>query len=251
MFYEIIISSKSFCISLIIPSTIEDFIKCSNILIKSVCNSIKYPHEIVMIISGVSDISMFKNLTEVMNSLKKCTNKLVLYRRKKKYNAASNRNMGYKLSHCSIISFFDIDDIMSIYRIHILNKIFKENRKIDIAFHSSTNDYNKLDKNNITHNYYKYAVLNKYDAISSKCRKTFIFDNRIYKCDVSNGFFITNGWPTLKRNIMNNIKFNESLYSTEDLDFISRIVKYGYKVALFKYPLGFYIKDNTCSNSYI
>lgn len=239
--------NNPFCISLVIPSTIEDFLRCENTFKKSVCNSIKYPYEIVLVISGISNHSIIKNINENLSDLKKCTNKLVIFYRKNKYNAASNRNMGYRKSHCSIISYFDVDDIMSINRIYILNKIFKENKIIDIVFHSSTKNYNKLDKTNIKMLYNKYVVLDQYNRITEICKKTYIFDNRIYRCDVSNGFYITNGWPTLKRNIMRNIMFNESLHATEDLDFISKIVVNGYKVAIYKRPLGYYVKDSKCS----
>lgn len=162
------------------------------------------------------------------------------------HNAASNRNIGFLNSHCSIISFFDVDDTMSIYRIYILHKIFNENKNIDVVFHPSTRNYSLLDSANISKLYSKYTITNEYDTITRRCRNTFSFDNRIYKCDVSNGFYITNGWPSLKRDIMKFIQFNKSLSSTEDLDFISRVVNRGYKVALFKKALGYYIKDNEC-----
>lgn len=122
----------------------------------------------------------------------------------------------------------------------------KINLFVDVLFHPSIRNYSQLNKVNISLVYPKYLVTNQYKQIFNKCKKSFHFDNRIYKCDVSNGFYITNGWPSIKRSIMNHIKFNESLYSTEDLDFISRIVKYGYKVSLFKSPLGFYVKDFNC-----
>lgn len=235
----------SFCISLIIPSTFEDINRCYNTLIKSVCKSLTYPNEIVIVISGI----MSNNITKIKTiekELRKCTNVLNIIYRRMKHNAASNRNIGYSYSHCPIISYFDVDDIMSVYRISVIYKLYKENSKIDVVFHSSTKQYYLMNSKNISNIYYKYAVTNQYNIITERCRKTYHFDNRIYQCDVSNGFYITNGWPTLKRYIMKFIKFNESLTSTEDLDFISRVVVKGYRVALFKMPLGFYIKDSNC-----
>lgn len=236
----------TFCLSLIIPSTLEDLIRCYNILIRSVCKSITYPDEIILVISGIysQNVSKVVSFLKILNN---CTNNLIIIYRKNKHNAASNRNLGYFKSHCSIISYFDIDDIMSIYRINIIRRIFNQNRNIDVVFHPSTRNYSMLDIKNISQLYSKYIKINQYNVITKRCRDTFFFDNRIYKCDVSNGFYITNGWPSLKRNIMKFILFNESLTSTEDLDFISRVVAKGYKVALFTKALGFYIKDNICN----
>lgn len=240
-----ILNIKNFCVSLIIPSTIQDFNRCYITLKQSVCNSIKYPDEIVIVISGIGkkNISIY---SKIISEIKKCTNHLIISYRNSRHTASSNRNMGYLLSNCPIISFFDVDDIMSIYRIYVISKVFKENKEIDVLFHPSTTNYSELLKINYTQYYHKYVVVNQYRQIYNRCKKTFCFDNRIYKCDVSNGFFITNGWPSIKRNIMYKIKFNVSLKSTEDLDFISRIVRYGYKVSLYRKPLGFYIKDNRC-----
>lgn len=243
----VIIANKHnlFCISLIIPSTYEDINRCYKTLIKSICGSLIYPNEIVIVVSGIMTYNI-SVISIMKRELDKCTNNLIIIKRHMKYNAASNRNVGYYYSHCPIISYFDVDDVMSIYRVYIINKIFNENKKVEVLFHPSTNKYNKLDKINMSKIYYKYAVTNQLNIITERCKKTFQFDSRIYKCDVSNGFFITNGWPTFKRYIMINIKFNESLTSTEDLDFISRVVVKGYKVALFKNPLGYYVKDNDC-----
>lgn len=49
-----ILNIKNFCVSLIIPSTIQDFNRCYITLKQSVCNSIKYPDEIVIVISGIT-----------------------------------------------------------------------------------------------------------------------------------------------------------------------------------------------------
>lgn len=238
--------NNHFCISLIIPSTLEDIIRCFSTLKRSICNSQKLPYEVILVVSGV----LSKNNTYISllsQELRKCTYKLNVIYRRRKYNAASNRNQGYYKSSCSIISFFDVDDIMSIYRIYVIYRTFDENRNVDVLFHPSTRNIYKLDSYNLSNLYTKYVDTNQFHKITERCRNTFTFDNRIYKCDVSNKFFITNGWPSLKRNIMNYIRFNESLQSTEDLDFISRIVEKGYNVALFKMPLGFYIKDFSCT----
>lgn len=243
------INNTNFCISLIIPSTFHDYTRCFTVLKRSICKSIIYPYEVIIVISGVNN----KNLTNISiftHELRKCTKELVIIYRRNEQNAAANRNIGYYKSRCSIISFFDVDDIMSIYRIYIIQKIFKENRKIDVVFHPFISNYNKLDYLNLSKLYSRYAVINQFKRITERCRKTFTFDKRIYKCDVANRFLITNGWPSIKRKIMTYIKFNESLQSTEDLDFISRVVYKGYNVAIFNKPLGFYIKDFNCQFKY-
>lgn len=247
LYYKSTIDSNNICISLVIPSTYEDLFRCYTTFKNSICKSINYSYEIVLVVSGVGNRNLSK-FSNIINDIKKCTKKVIVIYRKKKYNAASNRNMGYYKSHCTILTFFDIDDIMSIYRIYVINRIYSENKHIDVLFHPSTRNYKEMDEINFTKLYQKFVVTNKYNEITKKCRKTFYFDNRIYKCDVSNGFYITNGWPTIKRRIMDKIKFNESLTATEDLDFISRVVRSGYKVSIFKKPLGFYIKDNQCKN---
>lgn len=233
------------CISLIIPSTYKDYLRCRNTLISSICNSIFYPDEIVIVISNIENRSI-DFLFNITASLKKCAKRIILKYRRKQFNAASNRNYGFKFSTCPIISFFDVDDIMSIYRMYVINKMFNDNKHIDVVLHPSTRNYRKLDVENKTHIYYKNIIVDQYNQIKEKCIKTYEFDGRIFKCDVSNGFFITNGWPSLKKKIMKLIKFNETLQSTEDLDFLSKVVRNGYNVGIFKKPLGYYIKDNQC-----
>lgn len=254
LFYIILLCSISigkysrkndFCISLIIPSTFDDYTRCYTMLKRSLCNSMIYPYEVIIVISGVYNRDL-TNVSLFIYELRKCTKELVILYRSNKKNAASNRNFGFYKSRCSIISFFDVDDIMSIYRIEIIHRIFRENRKVDVVFHPFITNYNKLDIYNLSQLYSKYVVINQFSRITERCRKTFSFDKRVYKCDASNNYFIANNCPTIKRNIMNYIKFNESLQSTEDLDFISRVVFQGYNVALFNKPLGFYIKDFDC-----
>lgn len=237
------------CVSLIIPSTSTDFNRCLNILLNSVCKSIRYPEEVILIISGVKK-ELENKFKSRISPLNKCTKQLIVLLRTGNYNAASNRNYGYLHSHCSILSFFDIDDLMSKYRILFIHKMFSENKNIDVVFHPYTRNYSSMDKFDIKL-YEKNIITNQYKRITKKCRKTFQYNGRIFMCDVSNGFFITNGWPSIKRIIMRNIQYNETLYSTEDLDFISRIVVKGYKVSVFKKPLGFYIKDFNCNMNYI
>lgn len=250
IFYKLYVKIKlgnySFCVSLIIPSTIKDFSRCNKILKRNLCKSIVHPYEVALIVSGVGYNNHFK-IYNATHELEKCTNNLIILSRKLNYNAAENRNYGYFHSHCQIISFFDIDDVMSIYRIFIINKIFKSNKNIDILFHPFSRNLNYFDKQNLSQIYDKYVVTNQYNEITKKCIETYTYDNRIHKCDVSNGFYITNGWPSIRRSIMKYILYNESLYATEDLDFISRIVKSGYRVGIFKKSLGFYIKDFNCS----
>lgn len=236
------------CLSLVIPATIQDLNRCSNVLVRSICNSVKFPDEVVLVVSGVSEEYMLE-LGLLVEDLEQCTNSLVVKYRKNKHNAASNRNYGYLHSHCPILSYFDVDDIMSKYRISTIYRIFNENKNIDVVFHPSMNNYKRLDKANLTRRYRRYAVVNEYKIIRKRCLDTYKYNGRVYECDVSNGFYITNGWPSIKRDIMNKFQFNETLRATEDLDFISRVVAHGYKVALFKRPLGFYIKDFSCNIS--
>lgn len=139
------------CISLVIPSTNYSWSKCHKQIEYMICNSIAYPKEVIVLISYSS-----YNQKAVYNVY--CNYKITLLYRIDKSNSASNKNYGSKYSHCSYISYFDSDDIMSKYRIVTLLHILKHLYKYDIILHYSRNytivEKNEIKLNNISREFY-------------------------------------------------------------------------------------------------
>lgn len=104
-----------------------------------ICNSIEIPKESVIIISeSNTNINIKRKLY--------CKSILSIYYRKGKKNSASNKNYGFKYTHCSYISFFDADDVMYNNRINILHYIINKYPEYDIIMHKYTRTLNNSKK---------------------------------------------------------------------------------------------------------
>lgn len=85
IYIKYVTNSNPFCVSLIIPSTYQDLVRCSTTLKNSICNSMKYPDEIVLVVSGIGDSNLY-NFSKIIEDIRKCTKKLIIYSRKGKKN---------------------------------------------------------------------------------------------------------------------------------------------------------------------
>lgn len=234
------------CISLIIPSTENDFLRCYRNTFSNFRNFI-FTKEIIIVVSSVSNITRVRDIANKLNF----GNKLRLGIRKNKYNAASNRNYGYKLSNCDIISFFDIDDLMSENRLAIIYHIFKNDISAEIILHKYTQSCEDFKINTIANRYNTNNYNISYDLIRNsyyKISKTQPH-NSIYCCkyikEIKNEK-ISNGWSSMRRYLFNKLQFNSTYNCGEDSDFNTKAILSGYNLMILNMTLGYYIKDNTC-----
>lgn len=215
-------------------------------------DSFKYANEIVLVISSVSNIKVIK---EIISNLA-VKHKIILGIRKAVHYASSNRNYGFLLSKCNIVSFFDMDDLMSVNRLPVLYNLFKHDKTIEFILHkyvancsllkSSKYSYKNIDtyKFNLSYNY----IYNSYVKSYKKDKP-----NKRWCCkyiEIIKHEKIHNGWPTMRRYILERIKYNNSYEIGEDVDFNTNIILNKYNVTILNYSLGYYIRDNKCKNYY-
>lgn len=235
------------CISLIIPSTEQYFLKCYKQFFHF-SDTLSQAKEIIIVISSVTNITNINNIVRNISINKK----IILGIRYSNHNAASNRNYGFMLSKCKFISYFDIDDIMSINRLPFLYDLLKNDLTTEFVLHKFSPTCNKLldiinpsyymYKYNLSYNYIYnsyYLNYNKEESHHQWCCKYI----KELKKDL-----ISNGWATMRRYIMNKIKYNISYSAGEDSDFNSRVILNGYNTSILNISLGYYRKGNTCIN---
>lgn len=250
IYYILINRSKEIvkdCISLIVPSTEKDFFKCYKQFFYSI-NSYKQAKEIVIAISSVTNISKIK---QIINSLV-ISRKIILGLRNSKENTASNRNYGFELSSCSIISYIDMDDIMSGNRLSILYNYFKKDKYTEFLIHKFTTNCNRINnKNPMNPLEYKYNLSFSYIYLSYKLNSVLDKPNLRFCCKYISPIkneYIHNGWPTMRRYIMKKIKYNESYAHGQDSDFNANVILSGFNTSILNIALGYYVKDNICLN---
>lgn len=242
--YEIYKSNSKNCMSLIIPSTEQDFLKCYKQFFYY-SDSFLYAKEIIIAISSVKKAEKIKTIIKSISF----SNKIILGLRSSNHNAASNRNYGFKLSKCKFISFFDIDDIMSINRLPILYNTLKNELTTEFVLHKFTSTCIDLLHPSLYN--FKFNISYKHIYESYKKKYNNEKPNRRWCCkyiDEIKNHLVHNGWPTMRRYIMEKIKYNISYMSGQDSDFNSRVILNGYNTSILNISLGFYKKDNSCVN---
>lgn len=247
VYIRVIAKESKNCISLIVPSTERDFFKCHKQFFYY-SKSFTIAKEIVIAISSVTNTTKIERIIDNISFRKK----IILGIRKSNHNAASNRNYGFLLSKCNYISFFDIDDVMSINRLPLLYNLLVNDKTTEFILHKYSSTCNKMSYK-ITHSFYKYKYNLSYKYIYESYRKN-------YKREKSNTEWcckyikeikmesIHNGWPTMRRYIMKKIKYNLSYWYGQDVDFNSNVILSGYNTSILNISLGYYKKDNSCRN---
>ena len=167
------------------------------------------PFEVIIGHSQISQITEQK----ILNKIKKLNFKfnVIIDSVEKKCFASANRNRASKLAKGSYISYFDADDIMSIYRIEILWKIIKKYNPYAI-----THNRNKIvDKIPIIYNDIPIIFGKKLFDIAKKRNKKKSIDTRI-----------THGNVTIKKEILKHIQQDESRRVGEDCIFCREILSF-------------------------
>lgn len=238
--------SNANCISLIIPSTFYSWRKCRSQILLMICNSRRLPDEIIIVISNSG-----YNKREIIYT--SCKKNIHLLFKKLRKNSASNKNFGSKYSHCKYISFFDSDDIMSKYRMFILNHITTYYQQYDIIMHMYTRNFTRF-KNIVFKDYYNISLhfyLNPLYITKLYKRNIRKYRIKLWGCChfLPKQYPISNGWITVKKSLFNQEKFNEdkSIQRAEDSEYNGRVISKGYKALILTIILGYYSKQNECN----
>jgi hypothetical protein len=210
-------NKKNVKIDIVVPSYINDF-NCILDCIKNLSEQTVNPNNIIICVSEIN-IEQKNYLYNEINKLNLKFN-IIINDINIKQNASQNRNRGieYCLNYTKpdYIMFCDCDDII-------------HTKKIEYFLYYLNNINNNL--NILLHN---YAFSNEYFDIYSSYN---IDSNDFYLCynspENTNLYTIpciniTHGYPTVKLELCNEIKYNEAMTCGEDGDFCQRINnKYG------------------------
>lgn len=231
------------CVSLISASTLKDWHSCSKQFIFMLDRTIVKPKEVIVVISNSESD---KNKTYRRNE----NITISLFFRKGKHNQADNRNFGINYANCPIITIFDIDDFLSKYAIQEVIKIFTTIPDVDMTLHTYVRqramlDTEDFDINNITQYIfpynYSYIYSNYYEHRD---------DNRYIHCCyfIDKSLPIHNAWLSIKREILQQNKYNESWewYRREDSELGRRLILKKYNMLLMSYPFGHYMQYGEC-----
>lgn len=243
-------ANKKF-LSLIIPAEYEDFISCFDINIHNIYVSCDYVDEIIIVLSNI------KNRTNIVNKkyiiLRNLCNKIKIHIFLNKKSTAENRNYGYSKSKSRYISFFDSDDVMSKYRMKFIRLFLLNNLRTDLLLHLyNTNIKDKDIKSPNMNKINSYVVnVTSYELRLSYQKIYYNTEhNNSWCCRYKKKIIgVHNGWPTVKRKVMNYIKYDKQYDRGQDSDFNSRVILGGYDIKLISLKLGLYKKSRKLCNS--
>ena len=210
-------------------------------LLDSIEKQTRLPDKVVVSCSSTTEFLINKNYPFPLE--------IIITSEKK--NAAQNRNIAIsKLSDMEYITFIDADDIMHFQKIEILLKVFQEHDS-DIILHNffiNNSEFNNSEFNNSEFNNSEFKKIEdihiKIESLIQCYSGCIIFkeynNNLIYK--------IHHGQPTLKKYILDKIKFPEEteFNAKEDCIFCHRVfglenIKHAYIIN----ELSYYSPSNT------
>lgn len=200
--------NKNNKISVVVPCIPRD-VKHLDRLMNSIKNQTYKPHEIVIAMSGQSDIESEKLKQLLINKHQlpiKFSNVNI------KQYASENRNRGAKNCSGNIISFMDADDVMYPDKLLYVNKTFN-NHHPKIFIHGYSKGYNKFQKNDI--NPITFLGSQLYDIAEKQ--RTLGLDKKMH-----------HGHTSIVSSVINDIKFREGekYKRGQDCWFIRDVIKY-------------------------
>lgn len=216
-------------ISIVVPCIPRD-VKHLDRLLNSIKNQTYKPHEIIIAMSGQSDKESEKLK---QNLIKKYELPIKFSNVENKQGASANRNRGAKSCSGDLITFIDADDVMYPDKLLYVNNIYNKYQP-KLFLHGFSLGYKKF-----------YSP----DMFYSTMFGTQLYDiaKNTEKHNKHGGILrgITHGHPTVSRDVMKKINFNEQLKVGEDTTFVREVINhYGRKenTAIFiSIPLSQYI----------
>jgi len=178
-------------------------------LLDSIRNQTLYPDEII-IYTSQSTLNDIKDIELPKNASIYCTPNIC--------NTSYTRNKLFQLSTCDVLSFFDADDIMHPQRCEFMFRSIYEGADISIC---------KLTMEELDSTHLEYSGSN------------------IMYSHWNDDYH--HGHVTLRRYVMNNVRYNINVTRGEDVIFIKNVLEHGYKCVKVPLILTYYdhIQD-TC-----
>lgn len=140
---------------------------------------------------------------------------------------------------------------MSINRLPLIYAFFKYETTTEFLLHKYSSDCNIASSISITSSMQKYTFNLSYSAIYNSYINKYQRD-KPYKrwcckyIDILKHESIHNGWLTMRRYILERIKYNDSYKTGEDVDFNTNVIINKYNVTILNNSLGYYKRDNKC-----
>lgn len=234
-------------ISLVIPSTPNHFRYLDCILRKYEENTIK-PNEVIISVSQGNKIN--NSLVENLKSkYKKSFDNLDIILNDQTVMEGPNRGVGSTHSSCDYITYHDSDDIPHPQRIEVIKHFFK---KYDILH---LNHSYSFDTSFNTINFEDIKVVNSEKLYLDHFGKDLHESRPLnYFPDPSNrsygslcGFWVCGGPTTIKRSVLEKIKWNQERILSYDYDFCMDVLFEFNKSMVIDSPLIWYNKTGNAS----
>lgn len=230
-------------ISLIIPTTPNHFkyLKC---VLNHYLNGTIIPDEVIISISNSHQINR-----DVINSLKNDFNnqfsRFLLVENDFRVEEGPNRGKGSEYSECDILTYHDSDDLPHPQRIEII-KYFFENFDILHLNHSYTFEtkFENIDIKNIQYKLSDELYSKYFKGVSSETRPSKVYDDNGNSLPYGSGFgwAICGGPTSIKKEVLNKIKWGKTMDVSYDYDFSMDSLFYLKKSIIINTPLIWYNK---------
>jgi hypothetical protein len=220
-------------LTLIVPSTFQDFQCYSSRFFSILYNDIlDPPEEIIIIVSQVpSHASPRLDYPPPPLKLKNKINIKILSFQSQQ-SASQNRNIGAYIATGNVLTFFDIDDLPHPQRFQIIKKLFNDNPHVDAAVFNYVNGthadgakhkFKHIDVENLPL-HYDIGKLKK--AYQQYWREHPEFHPNYFElwCCRPVDKYMANGWGTYRRHVFLEYKYKEGLKSGEDTDLNARLI---------------------------
>lgn len=248
--------------SLVIP-TIYDEVKCLRPLLVSLTKCTVFPNETIIVVSGLlsneSDwrrhglLHMVKEANTIVKTIKLVEWPGIHFQR-------DSRNYGANMTQYSHISFIDGDDVLHPQRFEMLGQAFRQNPHTHVFLHTSVHTpfTSIIDQRRypVLPHYSNFSILYTVDEIKRGfdqaaggnrnywtwcCDYVLISGSKAQKkYKTQRKKFVHNSGATMARIVWETLP-QAGGYRTEDAEHISRIVSFGFNVAVLNEDLALYI----------
>jgi Glycosyl transferase family 2 len=230
-------------ISLIIPTTPNHFkyLKC---VLSHYLNGTVLPDEVIISISNSHQIDRVL-IDSLKNDYENKFKRFILVENNYRVEEGPNRGKGSEYSKCDILTYHDSDDIPHPQRIEIIKHFF-DNYDILHLNHSYSFD-TKFTSINIDTIQTKTSdeLYSKYfKNLSSEIRPRKVYDDNGNSLPYGSGFgwAICGGPTSIKKEVLNKVKWNQTMDVSYDYDFSMDSLFYLNKSIIINVPLIWYNK---------
>ena len=219
-------------ISIVIPCHIRHLRYLKNMIRGNISHQTKKPDEVIIVINPVMTSYQYKVINNIFDKLKKDYNFVKFIAVKEKCTPGKARNVGFHHSSGDIIIFTDADDLYHSMRNEIITRIF-EDHNCDAVIH----DGHHHDKGFLTDK--------KIDYNSIKIDSCVIDPNHEFNMKIENNDFgLVFGHASVKKEVLEKIKYSESLVPSEDSEYFRRVKLNNKKIVCIDTKLSSWFPSN-------